>query len=316
MTDPQSSLPPAAGEAAQPERISIPTLCGFDHERFLRDYKTPCKPVVIKGAAHYWDAVRKWTPEYFAEHYGDKAVVPSVKLPDTEVPYEHTDINYRQPMSIAEFVEQMTPGQRCYIDQLKVEFFEGLEGDYDFADFKTPDIKATTVWIGSNTRSGLHYDYVDNFFAQIHGSKLAILAAPEEVRNLHVYPDTHLKSQVAVEHPDLKAHPRFAKAVLWQALLEPGDVLYLPRGWWHYFASSERSISLVCWHGQPLDPLNDLKVVAASRDPAVWLRILRDFVWHGLLGRPYRRRLYSPPPTGVMLHDLLVSVLPFQSRRA
>ena len=38
------------------------------------------------------------------------------------------------------------------------------------------------------------------------------------------------------------------------------------------------------------------------------LRLVRDFVWHGVLRRPYARRLYSPPPTGVMLYELMVGV--------
>ena len=155
----------------------------------------------------------------------------------------------------------------------------------------------------------MHYDYVDNFFAQVHGTKDAILAAPEDARNLHVFPDAHTKSQVAPATPDLRVHPRFRRATLLEARLEPGDVLFLPRGWWHYFASSERSISLSCWHGVPLGPAYDLKVMARIRQASPWLRLVRDFVWNGMLGKPYTRRLYSPPPTGVMVYELLTSAL-------
>ena len=61
--------------------------------------------------------------------------------------------------------------------------------------------------MGSNTRSGLHYDYVDNFFVQVHGRKDVVLAAPEEARNLHVFSDCHTKSRVAPKHPDLAKFP-------------------------------------------------------------------------------------------------------------
>ena len=314
MADPTS--PPQQAPAGKPRRVPIPVMEVFDHERFVRDYKTPGKPVVIKSGAAAWPAVAKWTPEYFAERFGDKPVTPSVNLPDTEVPYQYTDVDFRERMTVAEFVKRMDGGEHCYIDQVLAGFFEGVAEDYRFEDFRPKDIKDIVFWLGSSTRSGLHYDHVENFFAQVCGTKLAILAAPEEVRNLHVFPDSHTKSQVAPEHPDLAAHPRLALATLQQATLEPGDVLYVPRGWWHYFASSPKSISLACWHDEPLTPAYDVKIVIGSRDWALLTRTVRDFFWHGVLGRPYKRRLYSPPPTGVMLHDLVSRSMPWRQGKS
>ena len=138
----------------------------------------------------------------------------------------------------------MRSGDRCYIDQVSISQLPGLEHDCDFEALSPPDLKAVILWMGASTRSGLHFDLVDNLFAQIYGTKLAILAAPQELCNLHLFPDSHTKSQVAPEHPDLEAHPHFARATLVEGVLEPGDVIYLPRAWWHYFASSESSISL------------------------------------------------------------------------
>jgi lysine-specific demethylase 8 len=191
----------------------------------------------------------------------------------------------------------------------------GLEHDFDFASLSPPDVKAVILWMGASTRSGMHFDYVDNLFAQVHGTKLAILAAPEEARHLHLFPDSHTKSQVAPEHPDLDAHPRFAGATLAQGILGPGDVLFLPRAWWHYFASSASSISLACWHGDPLGPRYDLEVMLRMRSPKAWALLVRDFVSHGLLGRPHPNRLFSPPSTGQMLHHLASTVWSRRKRR-
>ncbi len=289
----------------QPKRIPISEIDVFDHDRFVRNYKSKGLPVVIKGGARHWPAVGKWTPAYFAEHFGDKTVTPSMNLPDTEVPYQFTDMDFRETMTIREFVQRMKSGERCYIDQVLAGLFEGMDGDYRFDDFQTPDIKAVVFWLGSNTRSGLHYDHVDNFFAQICGSKLAIIAEPLEGRNLHLFPDSHTKSQIAPEHPDAKSHPRVGLATLQSAELEAGDVLYLPQGWWHYFASSADSISLACWHGVPMTPADEVKFLIQTRNYRVMAQAVKDFFWHGVFGRPYQRRLYSPPPTGVMLHQLI-----------
>ena len=297
-------------DGGQPKRIPIDEMEGFDHDRFVRDYKSKGLPVVIKGGARHWPAVGKWTPEYFAEHFGDKSVMPSMNIPDTEVPYQFTDMDFRQTMTIREFVQRMGTGERCYIDQVIAGFFEGIDGDYRFDDFQAPDIKAVVFWLGSNTRSGLHYDHVDNFFAQVCGSKLAIIAEPLESRNLHIFPDTHTKSRIAPENPDVKSHPRVRLATLQSATLEAGDVLYLPRGWWHYLASSPNSISLACWHGEPMTPADEIKLMFKTKNYGVVAQAIKDFFWLGVLGHPYKRRLYSPPPTGFMLYELITKPFP------
>ena len=235
-------------------------------------------------------------------------MTPSVGLPDTEVPYNHRDKDYRKPMTVHEFVELMGTGDRCYIDQIPVGNLPGLEHDFDFASLSPPDVKVIILWMGASTRSGMHFDYVDNLFAQVHGTKLAIVAAPEEAINLHLFPDSHTKSQVAPEHPDLKSHPRFARAKIAQGMLEPGDILFLPRAWWHYFASSARSISLSCWHGDALGPRYDLEVMLRMRSPKAWAMLVRDFGAQALNKKPQENRLFSPPSTGQMLYHLASSV--------
>lgn len=299
----------ARSNAGGPVRLPIPVMESFDAAEFDRRFRGPASPVVLKGAASSWPAVKTWTPALMAERFGEMRISPSIDLPDTEVPYNFRDVDYRREMTIREFVPLMKSGNRCYVDQVSVSRYAGADQDFSFDAFGPKDVKDVVFWMGSNTRSGLHYDYVDNFFAQIHGAKEVILAAPESARNLHVFPDCHTKSQVAPQHPDLSRFPRFRRATLLQATLEPGDVLFLPRGWWHYFASSESSLSLSCWHGEPLTPAYDVKVMMRIRSVTAWTRLVSDFMWYGVLRRPYKRRLYSPPPTGRMLYELVASML-------
>jgi lysine-specific demethylase 8 len=290
-----------------PKRTQIPRVRGVDIAAALADHRKAQRPLILERAGADWPAVKRWSPAYLAEVVGDIQVTPSVGLPDTEVPYNHRDRDFRRPMKVREFVELMRTGDRCYVDQVSVRNLPGLEHDFDFESLSPPDVKDVIIWMGASTRSGMHFDYVDNLYAQVHGTKLVILAAPEEARHLHPFPDSHSKSQVAPEHPDLDAHPRFSRATLEQSILEPGDVLFLPRAWWHYFASSESSISIACWHGDPLGPRHDLDVMLRMRSPKAWGLLVRDFVWHGVLGHARPRRLFSPPSTGEMLYHLTSS---------
>jgi hypothetical protein len=297
-----------AGTSPGPVRDEIPTVSGGDIAAALEQHRVAQRPLLLKGAAAEWPAVKRWSPAYLAQTVGSVEVTPSVGLPDTEVPYNLRNKGYRKTMTVQQFVELMSTGDRCYIDQVPLTMLPGLDQDYDFASLGPPDIKDVILWMGANTRSGMHYDYVDNLFAQVHGTKLAILAAPEEAGNLHLFPDSHTKSQVAPEHPDLKAHPRFARVKLVQTVLEPGDVLFLPRAWWHYFASSPSSISLACWHGEPLGPGYDLQVMMRMRSPKAWALLVRDFAAQAMNKQPQDTRLFSPPSTGAMLYHLASSV--------
>lgn len=298
----------------EPKREPIPTIDSFDRAAF-ESYRAQSRPVVLKGAARQWPATRKWSPEYLARTWGDLPVKPSVNLPATEVPYQFRDVNHRREMTLAQFVQWMDGGDRCYLDQVRGDELPGLAEDIDFASLGEPDLKGIVFWMGARTRSGLHYDYADNLFAQIHGTKLAILAAPENARYLYLFPDSHTKSQVTPECPDLAKHPQVKHATLIEATLEPGDVLFIPKGWWHYLASSDRSISLTCWHGTPLSPGHDLRLLLSIGGVKTWALLAKDFVWSGILKRPYKRRLYSLPPTGVLLYELVSSVLPGRKKR-
>jgi lysine-specific demethylase 8 len=171
------------------------------------------------------------------------------------------------------------------------------------------------LWLGAQASSGPHYDWVDNLFAQVHGEKRVILCAPDEVPALYPFPDNHTKSQVAPLHPALRAFTRFVRAERYESTVGPGDVLFIPKGWWHFFSAPAESISLTCWFGALLTPRQELGALLRLRSPHVWAGVVRDFVWHGMLARPYRHRLFSLPPSGLTLYDLLRQSLAAFARR-
>lgn len=286
----------------------LPRMEDFHRAVFEKEHLKPGLPVVVPGAAASWPAVQKWSEKYIADNCGQMNITASVDLPDTGVPYSFKDVDHRRLMTVNDFVDRMDSGDRCYIDQQHIDQFEGLSADYDFSIFEPPPEHFVALWMGSRTRSGFHYDFVDNFFVQVHGHKKAILAAPEDGRYLYPFADNHTKSQVDAESPDLDRHPLVAKVVLWEATLQPGDMMFIPKGWWHYLASSESSISLTCWYGQPLSPIGTM----LSNGPRAWARLVAEFVWFGCLRRPHKKRLYSPPPTGKMVYDFCVSMLPWK----
>ena len=93
------------------------------------------------------------------------------------------------------------------------------------------------VWLGQRgVVMPLHYDTTDNLYVMAWGRKRAILAEPGQLDTLYRFPNAHPlvgSSQVNLTAPDLTRHPRFEHARLREAIVGPGDVLYLPSWWWH-----------------------------------------------------------------------------------
>ncbi|CAM9206457.1 unnamed protein product, partial [Lampetra planeri] len=76
-----------------------------------------------------------------------------------------------------------------------------------------------------------HYDEQQNFFAQIKGHKRCILFPPDQFECLYPYPVHHpcdRQSQVDFDNPDHEKFPNFKNVVGYEAVVGPGDVLYIP----------------------------------------------------------------------------------------
>ena len=57
-------------------------------------------------------------------------------------------------------------------------------------------------------------------------------------------------AQVDVEDPQAATvWPRFAEARQWTCVLAPGELLYIPRGWWHHVRALSASFSVSFWFG-------------------------------------------------------------------
>ncbi|XP_068715407.1 HSPB1-associated protein 1 homolog isoform X3 [Montipora foliosa] len=111
----------------------------------------------------------------------------------------------------------------------------------------------STIWIGSKEASTpCHLDtYGCNLVAQIYGRKKWTLFPPSETPNLYPtripYEESSVFSQVHMTYPDLSRFPTFASATRYEVILQPGDVLFVPKKWWHYVESLETSISINTW---------------------------------------------------------------------
>ncbi len=137
------------------------------------------------------------------------------------------------------------------------------------------------------------------------GEKHVVLVPWEHSLAAYPFPDNIVNSRVDLADLDLDRFPRLRSAVLLASTVQPGDVLFIPRGCWHDLRSRTPSISLNHWFGPPMQA-RDYLMLLARLGPRCWAETARDFVRHGVLGRQERTLFFfSPPSTGRRLYDAI-----------
>ncbi|XP_043105340.1 HSPB1-associated protein 1 homolog [Puntigrus tetrazona] len=142
-----------------------------------------------------------------------------------------------------------------YIAQLfqdkPAKFQDVVWSDFGFSG---RDGRDSTLWIGTQgANTPCHLDsYGCNLVFQIQGRKQWYLFPPEDTHCLYPtrvpYEESSVFSQVSVVQPDLKRFPSFRRARVHTVTLQPGQVLFVPRHWWHYVESVDPvTVSVNSW---------------------------------------------------------------------
>jgi hypothetical protein len=266
-------------------------------------------PLLFRGLTDTWPARSTWNPAHLRNTLGERSVTALMNLPAEGILYPRDQSSYEQTMPLAEFINAMiaaTPTAPCYLAYLRAgELFDTSE--CGFADLLGPadtHDTDTRAWIGSaGTRSMLHSDLKDNLFCQIWGRKTVTLLPWRDSAAAYPFPDNLVNSQVDVAHPDLARFPRLRRVTFFSSTIEPGDIVYIPRGCWHDIRSRTPSVSVNHWFGRAQSTKQYL-LLLSRLGPRYWLRTAGDFVEHGLFKRPDETRFFfSPASTGKRLYD-------------
>ncbi|MFL9926792.1 cupin-like domain-containing protein [Herbaspirillum lusitanum] len=105
-------------------------------------------------------------------------------------------------------------------------------------------------WLGpAGTVTPLHCDYDDNIFAQIWGSKRIFLSPPHHDEFLYPREANAILfgSPFDPEAPDFEQFPLARQAAMIECVMQPGELLYVPAGWYHQVRSLTFSLSANRW---------------------------------------------------------------------
>jgi ribosomal protein L16 Arg81 hydroxylase len=224
------------------ERIAAPSAAEFE-----RHWRRPRRPVVIAGAIEDWPARRAWSAESLARRFGERRILVGRTRAQLIAHDPAGGIDYDR-VRLDEFLR----APRGYAVFALEEWLPELAGDLGRPAFR-PEApwEMRKLWLGpAGVGSPLHQDLTENLYAQIAGRKQVTLFHPRDGRHLYRHPLLSRLpnfSRVDIEAPDPIRFPRFPKARPLRVVLEPGDLLYLPRRWWHQMRCLDFSISVSDW---------------------------------------------------------------------
>lgn len=235
------------GESILAEVVDPPAAA-----EFRSSYLHRARPVVLRGLASRWTGTRDWTPERLAERFHDREV-PVIRLVDGLCRYEHeSGVDYGR-RTVSQYVEALRSSStpEWFLTVRVQPHFPELE-----AELGIPEYCADALWrdarisIGADgTTTPIHVELAHNLLAVIRGEKELALFSPWQSHRLYFRPLSaapHI-SPVDPYVLDSRRFPRAAGATPWRVVLRSGDVLFLPRGWWHAVRTNGMTIAYSSW---------------------------------------------------------------------
>jgi hypothetical protein len=201
-------------------------------------------PFLIEGIVGRWP-LTKHAPSILRERHGHMPVrarvgdyIGTAFAPDRAM----------QDMTMAEYLDlaERTEGLPPYLGNLELKELNSMCHWPTFFDKMGPP----RFWIGpAGTVTPLHCDYDDNIFAQIWGTKRIFLAPPHHDEFLYPKEANAILfgSPFDPEAPDYERYPLARQANLVKVIVQPGDMLYVPAGWYHQVRALTFSLSSNRW---------------------------------------------------------------------
>lgn len=226
------------------EFMSVERISGPSKAVFNKQYGFASRPVLITGMTDNWNAMTRWTTEFFESRMGQYEALAS----------RSRDRKDKKQMKVREYFSYMrnsTDNDPYYLSNCQFHLKTDMTADYTVPDYfssclqlmedKLPlQFRLSWMFIGTaNTYSALHLDIFNTsaWNAVITGRKLWLFYPSEQARYLY-------NGNVNPFSPDLEKYPEFSKAKPLVCVQHPGEVVFTPSGWWHAVLNEEGGISI------------------------------------------------------------------------
>ncbi|MFT5136217.1 MAG: hypothetical protein ACI9XU_001000 [Arenicella sp.] len=217
-------------------------------KRFVDEYKTPAKPVVLTELSKTWPARSKWSFDYLCEVAGDSIVPVYSSAKATGNQHQHAPaIN----ITLREYLKLLNNGEK----DLRLFFYNILNGapallkDFTYPEIGLKFFRRLPVLFagGKGAKVQMHYDIdlADLLLCHFGGRKHVLLIPPEQTKYLYKVPFSFSAlHEIDLANPDFNRFPALQELDAQVTVLNHGDVLYIPSGFWHYIIYEEAGFSM------------------------------------------------------------------------
>lgn len=224
---------------------------------FTCDYYERGQPVLIRNGITQWPAADKWRDvSFFQTNFGYRTV-------PVEIGSQYTTEDWGQELMLfkdfieTQFRKSPKEGPVQYLAQHDL-FRQIPELRKDISRPRLLDALKicphsidTKIWFGpEGTVSPLHYDKKENFLCQVIGWKRVVLVRPGDSEFVYPYEGEMMSNTSRLDLTtdiDTEEFPLAARAHRQTVLIGPGEMLFIPYGWWHHVRSLTPSISVSFW---------------------------------------------------------------------
>jgi hypothetical protein len=220
---------------------------------FLDEHYRRNQPVIITGMLDDCPARDKWTFDYLIARLGDKEVEVQFGR-NADPDYEMNSQTHKRRMPFGEYVAMVRDAgstndfyMTANNDGHNRQALQALMADVPPLAEYLQEGSSGFFWFGpAGTLTPFHHDLTNNFMIQVAGRKRVRLIAPCDTPK--VYNQRHCFTPLDGRHIDLERFPMMADVPVIECVLEPGEILFLPVGWWHFVEALDVTITISTTH--------------------------------------------------------------------
>ncbi len=234
--------------------MQVQPIDRVDHispEDFREKYFKPRKPVIITQLSHDWPAFTKWNWDYFIKLVGKE----KVGLYNNTRAGANVKVNgFDEEMYFGDYLEMVKKGPvelRIFLFNI-FKYAPQLVEDFTWPDDLMPHLlkKYPMLFVGGEgSIAHMHYDIDLSHImhTQFVGRKRVLLLENNQSPFIYKMPLT-VESAASFVHweegVDEKNFPALKYAKAYTSILEHGDTLFMPVGYWHHNQYMESGFSM------------------------------------------------------------------------
>jgi hypothetical protein len=263
---------------------------------FLTNYMKPCSPLILENFVDKESpAFKKWNYDYFKKTAGKT----KVNIYGGEL--ESIDRAASKPIGETTFSAYLdlitsTPTeQRLFLFNL-LSIKPEMKEDILYNDVTKGKILKWLPFMffggeGSITRNHIDIDMSHVFITQFQGIK-KIWLFPWEQSDLMYKLPYNFHSLTNIKNPDYEEYPALRYLNGYEAVIKPGETLYIPSGWWHYiqYETEGYSVSIRALPSSLLEKWRGFKNLVVTRHfDNVMRNIFRDKWFNHKVKKAHRK---------------------------